>query len=135
MPNNAAASHSKVLLADDDRDQLSIRKLLFEQAGFLPLLALDCEAALRLAALERPACAVVDLCLPDEASGLRLIRQLKAGDAALPIIVLSGKAVQHFDKLPERELVQAIFEKGSASAPMLRQVKSLLKSPKKHPAG
>ena len=54
----------KILLADDDCDQLAIRELLLAQYGFDAVIAGDRESALEAASMHHPKCAVVDLEIP-----------------------------------------------------------------------
>jgi ActR/RegA family two-component response regulator len=115
----------KILLADDDRDQLAIREMLLAQYGFDPIVAGDRESALQAASAQHPNCAVVDLKLPDMKSGLQLIRELKAIDADLYILVLTGANHASWANLPERRLVHAIIQKGAASTELIRQLKML----------
>ena len=63
----------RVLLADDDPDQLSLRCMLLERSGFEAMGAGDYVSAVELAAIQKPECAVVDLRLPTEELGLRLV--------------------------------------------------------------
>lgn len=114
----------KVLIADDDEDQLAIREMLLNHAGFEALTALDCSAALRLAALEHPACAVLDLRLPDELSGLQLIRDLKVQNPEMRILVLTGGNLERLKRLPERALIDEVIGKGSPAALLLRKLRS-----------
>lgn len=118
----------RVLLAEDDRDQLTIRQMLLKQAGFDPIGASDYASAIASAEKKQPVCAVVDLRLPDERSGLRLIRELKALNGKIRIVVLTGAASKHFEKSLERQLVDAVIEKGEPSSTLIRQLKSFRKS-------
>lgn len=78
-----------LLIVDDDdvfRERLvrAMRDRGFEAAGVA-----DHAAALQAARLDSPELAVVDLRLPGE-SGLAIVRDLKALDAATVIVVLTG---------------------------------------------
>jgi DNA-binding response OmpR family regulator len=115
----------KVLIADDDRDQLAIRQLLLARFGFEAIAASDSHSALQKAVSERPACAVIDLRFPTEESGLGLIRQLKAWNASLHVFVLTGARQDHLDKLPERSLIDAVIAKGSSSGTLVRRLRQL----------
>jgi DNA-binding NtrC family response regulator len=102
----------RILLADDDSDQLSVREMLFQQLGFEVLTATGREGALEQARLNHPVCAVIDLRLPDEESGLRLIRDLKNLVADMRIFVLTGGRKDLLEGKPERKLVAGVFQKG-----------------------
>jgi CheY-like chemotaxis protein len=79
----------RVLIVEDDPDQLTLRRLLLERAGYSVLAAATPAAA--MAALDqKPDAAVVDLSLPDPDAGLALIAQLHEAAPALPLAVLTG---------------------------------------------
>jgi DNA-binding response OmpR family regulator len=105
----------KLLLVDDDADQLSLRSLTLAKAGYQISAAHDVLGALRMAEDERPDVAVVDLRLPTQQAGLHLIRSLKVLNSAMRLIVLTGSDTKRFETLPERALVEAVFLKGNAS--------------------
>lgn len=115
----------KVLIVDDDQDQLALRGMLLRQGGLETVEASDAGTALRLATAERPECAVVDLRLPTQEIGLRLIRELKALDASLHILVLTGGDVRRLAGLPENKLIDEILLKGSGSAYLIETVKAI----------
>lgn len=115
----------KILLADDDRDQLSLRAMLLRKGGLETFEARDAPSALELAAACKPQCAVVDLRLPTEKLGLRLIRELKALDSRMRIFVLTGSDPACLAHYPERALIEEIVVKGSPSASLIRKLKRL----------
>jgi DNA-binding NtrC family response regulator len=104
-----------VLIVEDDPDQLAVRSMLFTRQGLTSLSASGAQAALQLAAAERPHCALLDLRLPSEEAGLRLIRGLKGLDPAMKIVVLTGRTAS-LKAAPELAMVEAVFEKGSPTA-------------------
>ena len=114
-----------VLLVDDDPDQLAVREMLFQHAGFSVLKAGNVYDALRLARENRPACAVVDLCLPREEDGLALIRSLKDLHSSLSILVLTGKSTHRLQSKPEWKLITAVMTKGSPAAYLLAKAKAI----------
>lgn len=118
----------KVLVADDDRDQLALRCMLLRRSGFEALPAENAANAIDLAAAHRPECAVVDLRLPTRELGLQLIHELKALDPAMHIFVLTGAVMtgsdaRHLAQAPERTLIDAVVTKGSASAVLLQKLR------------
>lgn len=106
----------RVLLVDDDLDQLSIRSMLLASHGLDPCVAQDSVSALQMATREAFACAVVDLRLPTEAEGRTLIQGLKALDPKIRILVLTGQAATGAGAI---DGVEAIFEKGMSSRRLL----------------
>jgi uncharacterized protein (TIGR00251 family) len=113
----------KLLLADDDADQLELRSMTLSNAGYEICAATDVPTALRLASERCPEAAVVDLRLPTQDLGLHLIRGLKKLNSRLRVIVLTGIDPKQFEKLPERALVEAVFSKGGASRLLLAYLK------------
>ena len=80
----------KLLLVEDDPDQLEIRTLILEQAGHHVYGAASGPEALALAREHQPALVVMDLRLPRTADGVALITALRALTPAPRIVVLSG---------------------------------------------
>jgi DNA-binding NtrC family response regulator len=76
---------ARVLLVEDDPDQLVIRRMILENAGHQVESASTAAQALELSG--RCNVAVVDLGLPDPKDGLRLIELLRD---TMKVIVLSG---------------------------------------------
>lgn len=110
-----------VLIADDDEDQLAVRGALLRRSGFGTLEASSVSVALRMAEQEKPFCALIDLCLPTEQDGLRLIQEIKQQYPAMLVFVLTGRAVNK--NIPELQGIDGIFVKGSA----IREVISRLR--------
>lgn len=83
---------AKILVVDDDA---AIRRLLRNtllRAGYAVVEAGDAKDALRQAAIEHPAAALLDLGLPDR-DGLSLIPQLHARDGIAVLVVSAREAV------------------------------------------
>ena len=115
----------KVLLVEDDPDQLALRSLLLKRAGFECFEASAPEAAMEIASRQTLDCAMLDLRLPTESAGLELIRQLRAFDAQLWIVILSGADPRRFKKLPEALLVNGLLAKPVRSAEMIASLKEI----------
>jgi DNA-binding NtrC family response regulator len=113
----------KVLVVDDDPDQLFLRGLLLRQSGFETAEATDIESAMEMAAAYKPQLAVVDLKLPTEELGLCLIRQLKTLDPSMKLFVLTGANPVRFARHAERQLVEDVLLKGS-SAELTRKLRA-----------
>jgi two-component system response regulator ResD len=118
----------KVLLADDDADQLALRCMLLERSGFHAIAAGDGVSAVKLAAAQKPECAVVDLRLPTEELGLRLICELKRLNPAIHIIVLTGGKPERLAGQPEAQHIEQIVVKGASTEPLIERLKSLARS-------
>jgi two-component system response regulator RegA len=114
----------KLLVVEDDSDQLWLRCLLLNQNGFETLESGDSASALQLAAEHRPDAALVDLRIPTESAGLRLIRELKRVHSCMRVFVLTGVDPSRFDKCPEHEMVEEFIAKGSPSSYLISRLKS-----------
>lgn len=115
----------KVLVADDDVDQLFVRSMLLRQNGFEPIEAADVASALQNAYLHKPECAIIDLRLPTEELGLRLIRELKTFDSTIHVFVLTGGDARGLSTRFEEGLVDEIVLKGSGSAYLIEKLKAV----------
>ncbi|MBU8897924.1 two-component system response regulator [Corallococcus sp. H22C18031201] len=89
MSTTASEQHPSVLLVDDDATLRERLGRAFRERGWEVTTAADYEAALVAARRESPEYAVVDLRMPGH-SGLELVRDLLAVDAATRIVVLTG---------------------------------------------
>lgn len=112
----------KILLADDDTDQLELRSLLLEKKGFETIAVTTATAALKEAKAQRPHCAVIDLKIPTESAGLALIRDLKTLDSAIRIFVLTGSEAKRVNALAEMSLVEEVIVKGSTTAYLVKKL-------------
>jgi len=115
----------KVLVAEDDPEQLSLRCMLLDQSGFDAFGAVDGPAAVDLAAAQKPECALIDLRFPTEELGLRLISELKRMDPSIHILVLTGSDPQKLVKKPEAKLIEEIVVKGTPTRGLIRKLKLL----------
>ncbi len=99
-------SLSQVLLIDDNPLQLSIREAVLRNAGFQVCIATTSESALAMLRVlsDRIGVVVTDHLMP-ECSGSELVRQIRAGNDWLPVIVLSGLA----EAESEYEGMQVVF--------------------------
>jgi CheY-like chemotaxis protein len=118
----------RVLIVDDDVQQLGIRKLLLEAAGHQVALAEDAPTARRLLEELRPDVLVMDLRLPELKDGLGLIRLIDEQHAAVKIIVLSGWTEELCD-LPEEKLVCCVLGKPIRNDHLLEAINAAASAP------
>jgi CheY-like chemotaxis protein len=109
---------ARVLLVDDDPDQLEMRCMLFQQAGHEVYTAMDAGTALELFCRAAPQLVVTDLCLPKAEDGLALIRAMRQRATGVRIVVLSGWT-SDLEHLPETGLVDAIIGKPARTSGLL----------------
>jgi len=84
---------ARLLLVEDDADQLELRRLILEHAGHRVWTASSPQAALDAFGEACPSVVVTDLRLPRSEDGLSLIRALRLRSSAVRIVVLSGAEV------------------------------------------
>lgn len=114
----------RILIVEDDSDQLMLRKLLVERAGYMALAAASPDAALD--ALEKtPDAAVLDLSLPDTESGLALIAQLHDAAPELPLAVLTGWRGALAGR-PEAAFVREVLDKPCPPPKLMAAIARLL---------
>ena len=109
----------KVLIVDDDQDQLIVRCMLVSHHGFETVRAADANAALRLALSKSVDAAVVDLHLPTLELGLKLLSDLKAASPRLHLIVITGTDPARLKQYPEMRLADEILVKGSSAKALI----------------
>jgi CheY-like chemotaxis protein len=95
---------------DDDPQQLEIRKLLLEAAGYEVAVAATAADAERLLDELHPEVLLMDLRLPKLKDGIRLIHSADQQNPRAKIIVLSGW-IEDLCDLPEEKLVSRLLRK------------------------
>jgi DNA-binding response OmpR family regulator len=115
----------KILVVEDDADQLSLRCMLLERSGFEAIGAADVESALGLARVHQPKCALVDLRVPTEEVGLGLVRELKRLNPGMHVLLLTGRDARRLINAPENQLISGIVTKGSSSAALIEKLRAL----------
>jgi CheY-like chemotaxis protein len=122
----------KILLVDDSRDGLLIRRLVLEEAGFEVQVATCGEEALDLFRSTRFAVVVTDYRMPTMNGG-ELISRLRSLEANARIILLSG-FVDQFDLTEANTRADAVILKSSNEAAHLtRWVRRLASMPLRKP--
>jgi two-component system cell cycle response regulator DivK len=83
---------AKILIVEDNAENMSLAVFLIQSVGHTVLRATDAEAGLALARNERPDLIVMDIQLPGM-DGLEAISLLKRDDATRPIPVIAVTAL------------------------------------------
>ncbi|MBI3682920.1 MAG: response regulator [Acidobacteria bacterium] len=115
---------ARLLLVDDDGDQLEVRRLLLEHSGHAVLSAGSAAEAMHLVDHEALELIVMDLRLPRTEDGLALIRHIRQQTPAARIVVLSGWTSDVAD-LPEASMIDHLMLKPVRSHQLLRLVARL----------
>ena len=108
---------ARILIVEDDPDQLELRRLLLEKAGHEVWTATSREQANQVFDQASAAVVIMDLRLPGLKDGQALIRDLRARSSTVRIFVESG-SVGDLSALPEASMVDELLNKPS-SFPML----------------
>lgn len=115
---------ARLLLVDDDTDQVEIRRLLMEAAGHQVAVAGDAETALAEFGRWQPAIVIMDLRLPRTEDGRQLIRALRLASPGVHLILLSGWP-GNLGELPETGMVDRVLRKPVRSQSLLNLIDRL----------
>jgi two-component system nitrogen regulation response regulator GlnG len=85
---------SQILIVDDEEAICALISQLLEREGFVPRVAMDGKTALKELRTAPADMVIVDLKLPD-LDGLEILRQAKALDEDLPVVILTAHAEIH----------------------------------------
>jgi len=110
---------ARILLVDDDPDQLQTRRLILEAEGHTVHSAGNQPQALAAFRQVRPDAMVMDLRLPLVEDGRTLIREVRRLSASVPIIVLSGLAAD-LAPWPEARMATRVLQKPFRPEDLLR---------------
>jgi DNA-binding NtrC family response regulator len=114
----------RVLLVDDDVEQTSLRKLIFEHAGHHVATASDCDTARTAFTESAPQVVIMDLRIPNEGDGLALIREFRATRPSVRIVVFSGYACDLAGSA-EAPMIDTVVTKPARSERLLSLVAKL----------
>jgi len=81
----------KILIVDDDPDNISIISLIVEDSGYTSVSANNGKEGFELAKKERPDLITLDLIMPEQ-SGIMMFQELKKDPdlCDIPVIIISG---------------------------------------------
>jgi DNA-binding response OmpR family regulator len=118
MPN----CKKTLLLVDDDLDQLTMRKIVFELLGYAVVTAADPRRGMQLFKSEAPDAVVLDYEMPTMDGGV-LASKIRRTDGAIPIVMLSG-----CDSVPSSALtaVDTFVPKAMAPSLLIAAIRSLV---------
>jgi len=117
-------------VADDDPDQLVVRKTLIESFGHEVVVAESPSEALRELERSTPGLVIMDLRFPnaagrpDSREGMALIRRIREAGYRLPVLVLSGWPEDLYGE-PEEQMVSRIMVKPVGMRVLLEAIEAL----------
>lgn len=114
----------RVLLVEDDPDQLTIRTLLVKRAGYVVSGAASADEAVRALELA-PDAALIDLSLPKPEDGIALIAEFHRRVPEMPVAVLTGWRGGLVGR-EEAAFVQEVLEKPCPPAKLLAAIARML---------
>ena len=109
---------AKVLLVDDDKAGLDLRKLILEREGHDVSIAATPAQARALFFETPPDTVVLDLRLPEAPAGLSLIRTFRTAAPSVQIIALCGWPPD-LENTPESQMVNLVLSKPIRTAALV----------------
>ena len=101
---------ARILVADDDLEQVTLRKKLLESGGHQVDIALCVESTLLQVEMGQTDLLIIDLRFPESPDGLALIRRIREMGCRKPVIVLSGWPDDLYDRPEERMVSQVMLK-------------------------
>jgi CheY-like chemotaxis protein len=92
MPEDGAAAHYTVLVADDNEVAQRLCRRVLEKAGHKVLTASDGQEAVNLALANSPDMILMDVAMPGM-DGLEAMRQIKAEKPSMTIVIASAHSM------------------------------------------
>jgi len=120
----------KILIVEDEADEVSYLRTLFEDNGFAVITAANGQEGFRKAKSERPDLITLDISMPEE-SGVRSLRDLQ-GDpdtSAIPVIIITGVTHDFKRFIETRRQVHppaGYFDKPPDRAQLLEKIREIL---------
>ena len=119
----------KILLIEDDKDQIFMYRFKFEKEGFAFFSARTGAEGIKTAKTEKPDLILLDLILINE-SGVDILEKLKADEAVknIPVIILTNLAKKELKaRAQELGIVDFIIKTQILPAELVARVKKALK--------
>ncbi len=114
----------RLLVVEDDPEQLELRRLLLERVGHTVWTASSAAEAWRRFLENQPKLVILDLRLPRTEDGLDLIRRIRGAGGETRLLVLSGWT-HDLEDLPERAMVDHVLMKPVRSSKLLEMAAKL----------
>jgi DNA-binding NtrC family response regulator len=118
----------RILIVEDNPHILGFLKAALEQNGLIPVLASDCDHALRTLALTPVDLAILNYRLPGESSELGLARLMKQQDTGLPVIIITAYSTEDLASEALKAGIGDYFPKPFMIDDLLASIQRLLAS-------
>jgi DNA-binding response OmpR family regulator len=92
-PPPETAKEVRILICEDDHDIAALLRLMLEQAGLSADIAYNAAQAKELLGRQNYSAMTLDLSMPNQ-DGISLIRELRAANTTLPIVVVTANATE-----------------------------------------
>jgi len=115
---------ARILVADDDLEQVTLRKDMLEGDGHRVDIALCVQSTLIQVEMGDADLVIMDLRFPEIPDGLGLIRRIREMGCSKPVIVLSGWPEDIYDH-PEESMVSRVLVKPVPRTELLEAIASL----------
>ena len=121
----------RILVSDDNWQQLELRKLLLETVGHQVAVAWSVRETMRQVELGQAELVIMDLRFPnaagepDSSEGLALIRWIRECGCRVPLIVLSGWPQELYGS-PEESMVSRVMVKPVEAKVLLETIAELV---------
>lgn len=115
------------LVVDDEAHVRTYVSLILKEIGVADtLVAGDADAGFALHQQHQPGVIILDLHLPGGASGLELLKRIRAVDTDVPVIFLSCEAVSSTVMAAVNAGADGYIRKDSPKAEIVRQIREIL---------
>jgi CheY-like chemotaxis protein len=110
---------ARLLVVDDDPAGLEVRRMMLERGGHQVAIARNADDARSAFREIAPETVLLDLRLPETEDGLALIREFRAADRKVRIVILAGCS-SDLEGREEEAMVDEILNKPARSELLLR---------------
>ena len=117
---------TRILVIEDNEDNLVLMRLLLERAKYEVLVAIDGSTGLEIASKEQPEIILLDLAMP-EMDGWEVARELKASilTKEIPIIAVTAHSLPKDLERAFKAGCDAIIEKPFSVAKLIGEIENL----------
>jgi CheY-like chemotaxis protein len=116
---------ARILVADDDLEQVQLFQILLQSAGHAVAVTTDPREMLLHLTFDEPELLLMDLRFPDARVGLALVRHIRESGCKMPVIILSGWPEELYGQ-PEEAMVDRILVKPIPMNDLLQAIAALV---------